>query len=172
MSTPLQYPLINGVKHDFSSIELKLAGQIFVGFRAINYNRTRTRTMVMGNSPDPLAKTEGVNAYTADCEIYLAEWNLLQGILVQAAAAAGIPSGTSPGSGYGDVLFQIVVTYSSLGFDTITDILNGCSLDTLEASQAQGPDALVRKITLNPLKIYFGGQDDLGTALQAPSGGT
>ena len=168
MSTPLQYPLINGVKHDFSSIELQLAGQIFVGFRSINYNRTRTRTMVYGNSPDPIAKTEGVNAYTADCEVYLAEWNYLQGLLINAASQAGIPNGASPGSGYGDVLFQIVVTYSSLGFDTITDVLNACSLDSMEVSQAQGPDALVRKFTLNPLKILFGNEDDLGTALQSP----
>ena len=168
MASPLNYPLINGVKHDFSSVELKLAGQIFVGFKSINYNRTRTRVMVMGNSPDPIAKTEGTNAYTGDCEIYLAEWNYLQGILIAAAQAAGIPQGSTPGSGYGDVLFQVVVTYSSLGFDTITDVLNGCSLDAIEAGNAQGPDPLVRKVTLNPLKIYFGGQDDLGVPLQAP----
>ena len=168
MATPLQYPLINGVKHDFSSIELQLVGQIFVGFRSINYNRTRTRTMVYGNSPDPLAKTEGVNAYTCDCEIYLAEWNYLQGLLINAASQAGIPNGASPGSGYGDVLFQVVVTYSSLGFDTITDVLNGCSLDSMEVSQSQGPDPLVRKFNLNPLKILYGNEDDLGTALQSP----
>lgn len=165
MTTPLSYPLINGVRHDFSSIELKLSGQIFIGFKSINYNRTRTRVMVRGNSPDPIAKTEGTNEYTADCEIYLAEWNQLQSILVQAANAAGIPNG---GTGYGDVLFQIVVTYSSLGFDTITDTLNGCSLDSLEASQSQSADPLVRKFNLAPLKILFGNEDDLGTPLQAP----
>ncbi len=36
-----QYPLVNGVRHSFTSIELKLAGQIFVGFSSIKYSRKR-----------------------------------------------------------------------------------------------------------------------------------
>jgi hypothetical protein len=165
MPSQLSYPLINGVRHDFSSIELKLAGQIFIGFRAINYNRVRTRVMVRGNSPDPIAKTEGTNEYTADAEIYLAEWNLFQDTLIQAASAAGLDNG---GSGYGDVLFQVVVTYTSPGFDTIVDVLDGCSLDSMEVTQSQSADPLVRKFNLSPLKITYNTQDDLGTPLIGP----
>lgn len=165
----IAYPLINGTRHDFTSIELKVAGQIFVGFKSINYKRTRTRTMVMGNSPDPIAKTEGTNAYSCDFEMYLAEWKLLKSILKKLAASqSGVVSGVSPGSGYGDVLFQIVVTYGSSAFDTTTDVINGCSADEVEASQAQGPDPLSRKVTVNPLKVIEDGDDDLGTVLQAP----
>ena len=170
MASPLSYPLINGVRHDFSSIEWKLAAgtqPIVIGFKSINYSRVRTRVLVRGNSPDPIAKTEGTNEYTGDIEVYLAEWNgLIQPALIAAAAAQGLNA--NGGSAYGDVLFQITVTYSSFGFDTITDVLNGCSLDSLEASQAQSADPLVRKFNINPLKILFGNQDDLGTPLQAP----
>ena len=162
MATPLQYPLINGVKHDFSSIELNMAGQIFVGFKSINYSRTRTRTMVRGNNPDPIAKTRGTNEYSGDCEIYLAEWNYFQQqVLIPAAEQAGL------NGGYGDLQFQITVHYNDPGFPPIVDTLIACSVDTTEASQSQGNDPLVRKITLNPLKIYFGGygNDDLATPL-------
>lgn len=146
MTTPIQYPLINGVRHSFASIELKLETQIFIGFKSINYGRTRTRTKVRGNHPDPLAKTRGENDYNADCELYLAEFMLFI---------------SQFGSGYGDKFFQVLVTYSENGFDTIQDIINGCTIDTTEASNGQGPDPLIRKFDLSPLKILFNGVDDL-----------
>ena len=150
MTTPIQYPLINGVRHSFASVELKLKNQIFIGFKSINYTRTRSRAFVRGNHPDPLGKTQGENEYSADCELYLAEWNLFQEQL---------------GEGYGDILFQVLVTYSSNGFDTIQDVINGASVDSLEASNAQGPDPTVRKFDMNPLKILFNGVDDVAVPL-------
>ncbi len=150
MTTPISYPLINGVRHSFASIELKLKEQIFIGFKSVNYSRTRSRTKVRGNHPDPLGKTQGENDYSADIELYLAEWNLFQEQL---------------GAGYGDVFFQVLVTYSANGFDTIQDVINGCTLDSTEASQQQGPDPLVRKFDLSPLKILFNGKDDVETPL-------
>ena len=152
MATPIQYPLINGARHSFASIELKLGANIFIGFKSINYSRKRTRSLVRGNSPDPMGKTIGDNEYTADCELYIAEWNLLQ-------------SQIASGNGYGDVFFQVLVTYSANGFDTIQDTLNGCTIDSTDASNGQGPDPLVRKFDLNPLKILFNGVDDLAVPL-------
>ena len=46
----------------------------------------------------------------------------------------------SIGEGYGDVFFQVLVTYSENGFDTIQDTINGCTIDGLEVSQSQGSD--------------------------------
>ena len=154
MTAPLAYPLIGGVRHGFSSIELKMAGQIFVGFKSINYSRTRSRGQVRGNSPDPIAHTRGENEYKGDCEIYVAEWNQFQKLL---------------GDGYGDVPFTVLVTYGENGFDTIVDELIGCHMDSTDASNGQGSDALVRKIDLNPLKIKFDGKDDLEFPLVAPA---
>ena len=150
MPTPIQYPILNGVRHSFSSVELKLNGQIFTGFKSINYSRTRSRSLVRGNHPDPLGKTRGENEYSADCELYLAEWNLFQSQL---------------GDGYGDKFFQVLVTYSENGFDTIQDRLEGCTMDSTESSNAQGPDPTIRKVNLMPLKIVFDESDDLATPL-------
>lgn len=155
MATPLAYPFVNGVRHGFSSIELKLNGQIFVGFKSINYSRTRSRGEVRGNHPDPIAHTRGENEYKGDCELYLAEWNLFQQQL---------------GDGYGDVAFTVLVTHGENGFDTIVDELIGCHMDSTDASNGQGSDPLVRKIELNPLKVKFGGKDDLEFPLVAPPG--
>jgi len=151
MTTPIQYPLINGVRHSFSSIELKIAGLIFVGFKTINYSRTRSRSNVHGKSPDPIGKTRGKNEYKADCELYLAEWNALQAEL---------------GPGYGDTFFTITVTYGENGFDTIQDVIKGCTLDSTDASNSEGTDPTVRKLDLNPMKILFNGIEDMDTPLQ------
>ncbi len=42
MPTPIQYPLINGVRHSFASVEVKVAGQIFP-LMEINYDMPRER---------------------------------------------------------------------------------------------------------------------------------
>ncbi len=157
MTSPIAMPLVNGVRHGFTSIELKLAGQVFVGFKSINYSRKRTRTMVRGNHPDPIAKTRGENEYTADCELYLAEWNLFQSLL--------------GGDGYGDKQFTVRVTYGENGFDTITDEILGCTMDTTDASNGQGPDPTVRKVEMSPLKILFNGFEDLEFPLEPPPDG-
>jgi hypothetical protein len=157
MPTPLAFPLVQGVRHGYSSIELKMAGQIFIGFKSINYSRTRSRGLVRGNHPDPIGWTRGENEYKGDCEIYLAEWNLFQELL--------------GGPGYGDVAFTVLVTYGENGFDTITDELIGCHMDGTDVGNGQGTDALARKIELNPLKILFNGKDDVSTPLGPPPGG-
>ena len=156
--TPISFPLVNGVRHGFSSIELKFQfnGQkVQVFCKSINYSRKRTRGLVRGNHPDPLAKTRGENEYAADCELYVAEWLLLKRTL---------------GAGYGDQFFTAMVTYGENGFDTFTDQIQGCTMDGLEVTAAQGSDPLVRKFDMNPLKVLFDDDDDLQFPLAAPVG--
>lgn len=150
MPPPIQYPLINGVRHSFASIGLKIQGQEFIGFKSIEYSRTRERGFVQGNHPDPLGKTRGKNTYKGSVELYLAEWNAFQKQL---------------GPGYGDVFFPVTVSYSENGFDTITDLINGCTIDSTEGGGSEGTDPTTRKFDLSPLKILFDGIDDLETPL-------
>lgn len=162
MPTQLQYPLINGLRHSWASVEARFAGKIFY-FPEINYGRTRDRPMVYGNHPDPLGKVRGKNAYTGDATMYLAEFNVFQALLAQQAAQSNV--------GYGDVPFDVYVSYNETGLDVITDHVLGCTLDSTEAAGAEGTDPLKRKFNLNPIKIKFNGIDDLGPlALVAPPG--
>lgn len=167
-TTAIQYPLVNGARHSFVSTEVRFtqpaigstqAGAALAlalrGYKSINYSRTRSRTMVYGNHPDPLGKTRGKNEYKADSEWFLAEFTVIQNAL-QALA----------GQGYGDVFFDMVITYSENGFDTITDTIIGCTMDTTEANNAEGTEPTMRKIELNPLKILINGIDDVPNPLQ------
>lgn len=146
----LAYPFVTGFRHGFASLsaDFKLPGGgtlTFRGFKSINYTRTRDRGMVRGNHPDPIAKTRGENSYDADCEVYLAEFEALRQAL---------------GPGYGDILFNVLVHFVEGGFEGVQDQIIGCTLDSTEASNSQGTDALTRKVKLTPIKILFGGEDD------------
>lgn len=150
MADALVYPLVRGFRHGFSSITLVFAldggKKIQMFCKSINYGRTRSRGLYEGNHPDPIAKTRGTNAYKGSVEIALAEYRLLVAEI---------------GPGYGDKQFDTLVTYGEDGFTTVTDSLLSCTLDDDDASNAQGPDPLMRKIELNPLKILMAGVDDL-----------
>lgn len=157
MADTLQFPMIRGVRHGFSSITLVFAldggKKIQMFCKSINYGRTRSRGYYEGNHPDPIAKTRGTNAYKANVEIALAEYRLLVAEI---------------GPGYGDKFFDTLVTYGEDGFTTVTDSILGCTLDDDDASNAQGTDPLMRKIELNPIKILMGGVDDLAIPLVSP----
>src|SRR5262245_13059932 len=117
MGLPILYPDINGVRHSWVSINLVFGIHIILGITALNYGRTRERSYVYGTSPDPLGKARGRNAYKGDIEVFLSEWDLISSL-----------------PGYGDLSFPIVVNYSANGVDIITDILEGCTIDSSEAS--------------------------------------
>lgn len=154
MATTIPYPLINGYRHSFSSIKLQIARLTIIGFKSISYDRSRSRTMVYGNSADPIGKTRGKNEYKMEAELYLAEYNFLM---------------QSLGNGYGDQFFQVFVDADEDGSDIVHDVATGCTLDSSEAGGSEGTDPLVRKVTFNPIKILFGGRDDMGRPLLPPA---
>ena len=157
MADQLIYPLVRGFRHGFASITLKFqldGGKTVQMFcKSINYGRTRSRGLVRGNHPDPIAKTRGENEYKASVEIALAEYRLLVAEI---------------GPGYGDKIFDTIVTYGENGFETVTDEIHGCTIDDDDASNSQGPDPLMRKLDLAPLKILMAGVDDLEIPMISP----
>ena len=157
MADALQYPLVRGRRHGFASITLVFAldggKKVQMFCKSINYGRTRSRGLLRGNHPDPIAKTIGENEYKASVEIAVAEYRLLVAEL---------------GEGYGDIVFDTLVTYGENGFETVTDEIIGCNLDDDDASNPQGPDPLMRKLDLGPLKIRMGGIDDLEVPMVSP----
>ena len=165
MTTPIAYPLLNGVRQSFVSTEIRFAQAAIGttqggtalslnlrGYKSANYGRTRTRGMMYGNHPDPLGKTRGKNEYKCELEFAIAEVLAIQNAL---QALAGGPSG------YGDVFFQLIITHSENGFDTITDTISGCTFDTDDLSLSEGVDATYQKINVNPLKVVRNGIDDV-----------
>ncbi len=54
----------------------------------------------------------------------------------------------------------------ALSFVTISDVIQGCTIDSTEADNAEGTDPTKRTFDLSPLKILFNGVDDLAVPLQ------
>jgi hypothetical protein len=149
----IPYPMVDGVRASFVSIEAKFAGQVIPGITKIDYERTRSRTKLYGTNRDPIAKTAGTNEYKATAEMYLAEF--VQFI-----------SNVLGGAGYGDKFFSVDVTYSVTGMDLVHDQIIGCTLDSTKASNAQGTEGSKREVDLDPVKILFAGLDDNELPLQ------
>jgi hypothetical protein len=155
------FPLVNGLRHSWASIEINLNGAIFYG-TGVNWSRKRARTLVRVNHPDPVGKTRGNNEYTGDVELLLAEANLFQSQLIAAANQQNL------NGGYGDVFFSVLVQFTELGLDTVTVQLLGCTADSWEQSNAESTEGSKVKMELSPLKVLINGQDDLPNPLQAP----
>jgi hypothetical protein len=156
---PIQVPNTSGVVYSFGHCILQIAGLEFQGgFKSFKHSRKRTREMVRSNSPDPVGKTLGENEYQASAEMYLAWWDALQRTVQN-----------NLGPGYGDAPFTILVSYIANGFLPIQDVILNCTIDSTEADDSAGPQALTRMVEFNPTKILFNGIDDLFSPLQGSS---
>lgn len=155
---PNQYPLINGFRYGWSSIELKaLVGTglttVVVACESLDYNPKRTREKQWGFSVDPISKTQGEIDYDAKMKIFKSELNQI----LQKLANAD-PTGNRS---FGDQIFGISVAYTDttnpLSSLPITDFIGGCTIDTLQHAMAKGPAAIAVEVDLSPLFIRFGG---------------
>lgn len=157
--SPLQVPLTNGFVRSFAHVRLEIAGLEFTGgFKSIKRSRTRERELPYSNSPDPIGKTLGENKYQCSAVVYY-DWymNLIQTIQ------------NNFGAGYGDQMFNIFISYVGTNLNTYTDWVLGCTFDVAQADDQAGVAALTREIEFNPLKILFGGLEDLNDPLTAPN---
>lgn len=146
----IQYPLINGTRHEWSSVELKIKNQVFVGVKAFDYSDKLEPTKVYGTHAQPIGRTRGVYSAEGSIELWLAEYNELMKLL---------------GPGFKEVSFDTVASYSESAFDTITDEILGCRIKGLAASQAQGADALSRKLDLDIMLIRWNGLESIAKPL-------
>ena len=143
MSTP--YPLINGKRHSWASVEIKLADDIILGVTELNYKDSLDPSIVRGAGPRPIAFTLGMAEFDGDLTILLEEFNTLV---------------TKLGPGWKAVSFDIIVTYdeSGSGLSTIVDTLKGVRLTTTEnGASSSSADATVRKMSLKCLDILWNG---------------
>ncbi len=155
MAVPV--PLVNGTYFAYADIEFQIGAGIYLGLKSINYGNKLQRQFVRGTNREPLGQTSGQYEPTADFEIYLPQ---LQFLLQQL------------GPGYMQVSIPaITVSYGTdpetLPIGVTTDIIQNARIVDIEASQSEGLDALVRKVTLMPQRILLNGQ----SAVTVPLGG-
>lgn len=155
---PIQYPLINGVRHDWSSVEFTVqlpngSPIVIVGVTSINYKFEKKGTHVYGTGPKPIGITRGVFTPDGDVEMYLDEFSILVSAL---------------GNGFADVPITAKISYAE-GDRTYTDTLIGARIAGVEASQSQGADPLKRKLPLTMLDILMNGRSAVNQALATAS---
>ncbi len=146
----MDYPLVNGARHEWSSIEVKIKGATTIGIKEMSYNDKLEPSKVYGLHAQPLGRTRGVYTAEASITLLLDEANTL----IQAL-----------GDGFKEVVFDITCAYSE-GGATITDEIIGCRVKGLDQSLSQGADGAARKFDLDVMYIIWNGKDSLAAPLK------
>lgn len=153
---PLLYPIINGHRYSWASVEIKIGGTRFVGIKEVSYSQELEPGEVRGAHPQLIGRTRGTLKPEASLTLFEEEWNTLLETL---------------GDGYYEKSFDVVVSYSEsdplLGViaGTITDTIRGCRIKKVEKSRSEGNDGLEVKLDLSVLWIEFNGKQPLRESL-------
>jgi hypothetical protein len=131
----LQYPVINGLLHSYSDVEISLNDQTFRGVKEINYNDKLEPGMAKGTDPQLLGATRGDWSGSANATLYRREFEVLKATL----GAAGV--------GFGETVFSVKVTYSPVGagLATYTDTIK-VRIQSPDSSNTQGNDPSAIKL--------------------------
>lgn len=147
---PIAFPLINGVRHEWSSAELKIKEKIYQGIKEVSYNDKLEPTKVYGVHAQPIGRTRGVYSAEGSITVYLEEYDLIINDL---------------GDGFMEVPFDIVSAFTETNVRSVTDTLVGCRFKGNDHSMSQGADPLVRKIDLDIMFILWNGKSGLKVPL-------
>ena len=140
------YPLINGHRYSFASIEANFNGQTILGITEVSYKPSLKGTVVYGTTPHPLGRTRGKVENTWSAKMYRLEFERLKltlGVL---------------GQGFGENPFDIVAQYSELPSQPVTtDTILGARIQEADLSNADGTDASMVNLTGDCLGILLNG---------------
>lgn len=142
----IEYPLVNGHRYSFSSIELKINGTKYIGVKSINYDDGLKPAQLGGTTPVMIGRTRGKYEAKGDVEFYRLEAQAVIDAL---------------GDGFYEVPFDIVVQYSENDDTTVTtDNLIGVRLESTASSNTDGPEAATLKFGLNIIvPVKWGGKN-------------
>lgn len=141
--------LINGMRYDFSSIELNILGIPFTLVTEINYSDSLEPGTLRGTSPKKLGRTRGEYDAEGSITIYKADYNQLTTLLLPLAL----------GGGFMEAPFLITVMYQEVRSEgLITDTLRGCRIVSNDSSNSQGGDPSMMSIDLNIMEILWNGK--------------
>lgn len=164
-------PIINGHRYSWASIEIEVKGMPYVGITQLSYGSSLEPGEVFGSDSSRMGRTPGTSKHHCSFEMLRREWNHLIAAL---------------GDGFGREAFTITVALDErlkTNRDVSDDDVEGLTLDTLygcrvvdvETGGADGPEALVVQVTVDPDEILYGGGQvsiDLESAPANDLGGT
>jgi len=130
--TAPQYPLVNGVMYDFSSITAMLGATPYGGFKSISYKDSLEGELQYGTFAQAVGVTRGQYKPEASLEVYLADWYALIAAL---------------GDGFGVKTFPITVLYDENGTSHV-DVLPSVRIKGNAKDYKPGADGLSVKVDL------------------------
>lgn len=146
--TTIQFPTINGVRHDHSSVEIVVDGVIFTGVKDVSWKHGLTPGEVSGNSPNVTGRTRGKYKAEGSLTLYEAE---------SAALIAALDAkGTALGMGFMEVPFDVVATRAENFMPPVTSKLSACRITDVDHSSSEGGEAIVVKYSLHIMLIQEG----------------
>lgn len=139
--------LINGKRHSFASIKVRIRGRERKLIKEINYSDNLDHGEMRGTGPELLGITRGE---------YKAEGDVVMFKKQHAALVAEF------GDGFMEEPFDVVCTYETNPGDGITtDVVRGCTISSNEAKNAQGTDATTVSCKLSVNHILWNGKKPL-----------
>jgi hypothetical protein len=150
MASLIQPPIINGHRHDFTSIQFHVGPIRLFELKELNYKHRLTPGMVRGTGSPVLGRTRGIYDADGSFTMYKSEYqNLIEALIAEGAAQD---------LGYMEVPFDIFAIYSERGSTTIKDVCAGCRITDDEDGHSEGSDALVVRATLNIMRLIRAGR--------------
>ncbi len=152
MSLVIPYPLINGARPDFASIEMSILGTAnpilvpIIGFKSISYKTSTNGKQTFGAARYSLGETIGEATAEGSIEMYKPEYRSL----IQALGADG--------DGYMEVFFTILLTYAAgPTLPIMTDELYGVRIADDDESHQTGGESLTVKFNIHVNRIVKSG---------------
>ncbi len=149
------YPLINGLEHDHSSVEIDIAGTIYLGVKELTYSDSREPGIGRGSgTAKKLFRTRG----EYDAEGTLVMWRTQARELIAALQVIA----DADGLGWMEASCNITITERSPGATDLTTKLLGCNLISREGGSTQGTDPNEMSFDLDIMDIDDAGARPVG----------
>ena len=137
------YPLINGNKYDWSSVELDIGDAgIFTGVKEITFTHSLEPGVVRGTRAELIGRTRGEYTAEGSMVVYAEEYSEII---------------TALGDGYMEASFSITITYSDTNVPVQVNRLIGCRITNVEGGGSQGTDPLEVSLDLSIFRVETGG---------------
>lgn len=139
------YPLINGIRFEWSSAIIKVdGGAEFGGIKEMEYSAALEPSYCYGNRAMPVGRTRGQYKPEAKMSMYKTEAEQLFAYLATRGGVA---------RGFMEVPFDVLVAYAEVDAAPITDLIIGARIKKHSDKGSEGADALVTELELSVMRI-------------------